>query len=678
MIDTASLGSIILFWIAVGGCGLLAWPLAGLLFGSDGDRGYLAAKPLGWVIGAYAAWLVSAVGGIPFWRFGPAVGLVALCIVFVAFIRRPRPPLRIVRVLQWEAAFLAVFFFAVTLRAGSPEIAGLEKYMDFGFVNAALRTGAMPPGDPWWAGEPINYYYFGHVAAAWLIKLSGVPPDHGYNLMIGLLFAFSAVLSYRIVQGSLRRRSPRIAAVCGLTAAALVTMGGNFHSVLYDPFRPLSPTTYERSFYYPDSTRFIGFDPQTDDRAFTEMPSYGFQVADLHAHLLNLPTAFLIVFVLVRLVQRELSSNAVGGVRLLEAVILGFLFAVAAMSNSWDTISYGILLGLAGLMLWIFSGGWRLRHLLTIAVGIAGTIGLALVLSIPFFLNFEPMASGLRWSDGQTPLWQLAILYGHLALPFAVILLGLVTAARRDPVWVSAAMLAGAAVILIALPEIAYVKDIYGEDHRRANTMFKFTFQAQPLGFLASVLLLGLLLNSRRAAVSIAGLVMAIPILATLSYGEEMHGHLLRTLSTRSLSLDGTKSVDPTDRPILDWLRAQPPSRRLLLVEADGDSYGNAGRLSALSGVPTLLGWRGHEWLWRGDHSMVYARSDEIASFYASPDRSQACAFVNSHDVTHVAIGHLEHRSFPELNRQALMELGPVIVGSGDAVLIEVEPANCT
>src|SRR5690606_8647496 len=142
-------------------------------------------------------------------------------------------------------------------------------------------------------------------AAAWLIQLSRIPADHGFNVMLGLVFAFVASLSYRLVEEVLRDGNRRVAVLCGCIGALLVTVGGNFHSVLYGPLRAFSPTTYERGFYYPYSTRFVGFEPPTLDRGFTEMPAYGFAVGDLHAHILNLPTAFLLTLVLVRLLQRE-------------------------------------------------------------------------------------------------------------------------------------------------------------------------------------------------------------------------------------------------------------------------------------------------------------------------------------------------------------------------------------
>ena len=54
------------------------------------------------------------------------------------------------------------------------------------------------------------------------------------------------------------------------------------------------------------------------------------------------------------------------------------------------------------------------------------------------------------------------------------------------------------------------------------------------------------------------------------------------------------------------WLRSQPADVDLLLVEAASHSYDNAGRLSAMTGVPAYLGWAGHEWLWRGDNTLPF------------------------------------------------------------------------
>lgn len=681
MIDAASLGSTLLFLLAVGVCGWLAWPLAGLLLPGDGDRGYLAAKPLGWLLGSFAAWAAS-VAGVPFWRFGWVVGVAALAILFVFTRRRFVDPPPLVRILQWETAFAALLLCGVLIKGSAPDILGLEKFMDFGFINAALRSSAMPPPDPWWAGEPINYYYFGHVAAAWLIQLSRVPPDHGFNLMIALIFAFAAALSYRIVAGCLSARTPRVASACGVAAAALVTLGGNFHSVLYGPFRAFSPTSYDRDFFYPDSTRFVGFDPPTGDKGFTEMPGYGFAVGDLHAHVLNLPTAFLIVLILLRIVQREWRPERVGGVRLLEAGVLGLLFGFSAMCNSWDAASYAILMALAGLALLMRPGE---EHRLALFGKLAGcgmlAVATAVLTAAPFLLSFKAIASGLRWSDGHTPLWQLAILYGHVALPCAVLLIGLFASpARRDGRWVAGALLAALAVCLVALPEIGYVKDIYGADHRRANTMFKLAFEAQPVAVMGGMILVGILLSSRRSAAALAACVLAVPLLAPLSYAENIYKGRVTPLRAHRFTLDGLGFVGrdrPDDAALIEWLRAQPPDRRILFLEAPGDSFTDSARLSAMSGVPTLLGWRGHEWLWRGDVGAVYGRGDRIAAFFRSKTLREACDFLLANGVTHLVVGDAERKSFPEMDEPLLRQLGPLVVQSGNSGIIKIDPASC-
>src|SRR5688500_16065901 len=122
MIDGASLGSILLMWLAVAACGILALPLCSLLFPNDADRGYLAAKPIGWIIGAYVAWL-AAVLGVPFNRYGWIVGFAALALIAALALPRARrlsfPPLR--RLLLLELAFLLLLVIGALIKARVPD-----------------------------------------------------------------------------------------------------------------------------------------------------------------------------------------------------------------------------------------------------------------------------------------------------------------------------------------------------------------------------------------------------------------------------------------------------------------------------------------------------------------------------------------------------------------------------
>ena len=63
---------------------------------------------------------------------------------------------------------LAVFAGWTIVRAHDPAGAHSEQPMDLMLVSAAGARPAVPPEDPWLAGHPVGYYYFGH----WLLARS--------------------------------------------------------------------------------------------------------------------------------------------------------------------------------------------------------------------------------------------------------------------------------------------------------------------------------------------------------------------------------------------------------------------------------------------------------------------------------------------------------------------------
>ena len=99
--------------------------------------------------------------------------------------------------LLWsEGLALGAFALMALLVAYSPDVWQTEKPMDMAFINAAGDARHFPPEDPWMAGEDLNYYYFGHLMAAGLVRLSAVAPDVGYNLAVATFFALSVVAAF--------------------------------------------------------------------------------------------------------------------------------------------------------------------------------------------------------------------------------------------------------------------------------------------------------------------------------------------------------------------------------------------------------------------------------------------------------------------------------------------------
>src|SRR3989344_1432764 len=116
-----------------------------------------------------------------------------------------------------ELLFLAAFLFWVYVRGQEPSIRGLEKFMDFGFINSLLRSDHFPPLDIWLSAESgapngffINYYYFGHLTGAFLIKLTGIKAEIGYNLILASTFALTVTQSFSLVVAIINHHQEKI------------------------------------------------------------------------------------------------------------------------------------------------------------------------------------------------------------------------------------------------------------------------------------------------------------------------------------------------------------------------------------------------------------------------------------------------------------------------------------
>ena len=103
-----------------------------------------------------------------------------------------------------ETVFLAVLIGWTLIAAQVPAINHTEKPMDFGFLNALIGATGYPPEDFWLAGQPVNYYHFGHLAMSSLTKLSGLPPNITYNLSIALIPALASVAVYGLMYNLIR------------------------------------------------------------------------------------------------------------------------------------------------------------------------------------------------------------------------------------------------------------------------------------------------------------------------------------------------------------------------------------------------------------------------------------------------------------------------------------------
>jgi YYY domain-containing protein len=409
----------VLVWLfLVEALGLVAFPLAHVLLGRLADGGYLPAKALGVLLLGYGSWLLAATKVLPYSRGTIALVLLLLLLLGGGVACRRFGRLKaLVRaryrlLLVEEALFLGGFFLFLLIRLGNPDLwhpwFGGEKPMDLAYLTAIVRSTTFPPYDPWFSGGYLNYYYFGHVLVATLIKLTGIVPSVAYNLALPLLYGLTWGGAFSVVYHLVARREndawdPRAlrAALAGVAFVALLGNLGEYMLILKKlgelsglDFRSNIPglASLVRALaglpkalreglpvgigsWYWDASRVM---PRGE---INEFPFFTFLYADLHAHLIALPYTLLALTQIVALIrEREAEDGSFASLLPSPWALFGLALVLGALrcANSWDFPTYFLLavlawaialqarrkrldgawlagIGLTGLLLWLLS-----------------------------------------------------------------------------------------------------------------------------------------------------------------------------------------------------------------------------------------------------------------------------------------------------------------------------------
>lgn len=703
---STDIGYIFQWWIMFFILGIIFLPLTVKLFNNFFDKGYALSKVLATLLVSYSVWLISSFKILSFDYFTVTVVVAAALVINIIVAKRVKfifhtKPFIHIFILE-EILFLAGLIFWAYVRAHEPSIHGLEKYMDFGFINSILRSQHFPPADLWLTPHSINYYYFGHLTAAVLTKISGIDPAIAYNLTLSSLFAITISASFSIGANIYHFLSPKNfkkIITTGILASVLVTLGGNLHTIYaffanYTPaenpvpFWTLKPEFNLLGYWYPNATRFIV-------NTIHEFPIYSFVVADLHGHVLNIPFVLLIIALLL---QVFFSTNS--ATHRWVYVLFGLLIATSLMTNVLDGPIYllvlAVMLFLTNIRKYQTLGN-PLKLLKVSLKESSSTILIVLItailFSLPFWFQFKPFASGIGLlcapkfltdtgkfgpflfeADhcSRSPLWMLAILYGFpiaTSLTFLYKLIKVKFSEWSDSDYLAITMVI-AALILITIPEFFYAKDIYPA-HYRANTVFKFGYQAFMILAITSAYMLRRIIDQKAylpkfLLLVLFALVATYPYFAINSY----YGGLKNYKGLDGLTYLNDSYQD--DYKAILWINQNIQGQPVIL-EAQGDSYTDFARVSANTGLPTVIGWPVHEWLWRGSYDEAGKRSTEVASIYQEYSPDQTEEMIKKYKISYVFIGALERQKYQKLDENKFYNLGQEVFRSNQTVIYKLK-----
>jgi len=685
----ADLKYIVFWWLTIFLLGLVSLPLVVSVFKNFWDKGYAFCKTLSIITLTYSILVLSIFRFLPFTSSSLLLIIVAGLVADYIHLKNKNNRDSFTKLVREnyktfigeELVFLLILIAWSFVRGFAPDIEGLEKFMDWGFVNSALRSTYLPPVDMWFSGEYINYYYFGHLISAVLTKLSNIPSTITYNLSIAtvcsLTFISGFSLSSNVVYSFFKKDiSFKKIIITGLISAMLLTFGGNLHSIYKisklnrnqnDGVLTINSEAIKRSidsYWYPDATRFIGYDPETKDKTIHEFPIYSFVVADLHGHMSDIPIVILFMAFIF-----AMSMEAIIFPYLKLIIPSGLILSVCYMTNAWDFAVYGLLFGIFYLIKNCQEIDVRDGFIKTFSSGV-GVILFWYLFTLPFSLNFIPMAEGLKFSDARSPLFQLFILYGGFWLiTFPLFIFYLLNQKNNklnkslislSDVFVMALIIT--ATILIIIPEIGYIKDIYIYEHRRSNTMFKLVYQA----FIMYSLVSGFALIRISQIKSkwkvlyktvffiVAAIHLIYPYFAIKSYyGLKDYKGLW--------GLTFLKNSNPNNLEAIEWInkniKGQP-----VMVEAVGDSYTTFNQISMATGLPTIEGWIVHEWLWRGGYEKPSLRQADVQKLYEGETLEEVRTVLQKYSVDYIFVGDKEYEKYPKINEENFSNLGATIV----------------
>jgi len=448
------------WWFTIFIIGVIFLPFTTRFFSNFFDKGYIFSKILGIAVISYVVFILGLSHIAPF----NIITIISATVIFLTlnFVFLRKSLIKIFKK-NWYFFLLEeiIFFFTLLfwsfVRSHQPEIHGLEKYMDFGFINSILRSEYFPPKDMWFTPLSINYYYFGHLVTAVLTKLSNIPSNITYNLMLSSIFAFTFTASFSIganliyvlftKRGMVRQegiptarsekferalaggkvgtgpRAKIMILVSGFLTAILVSFAGNLQ-MFYAFFKPyqnenpvpfwnlaFSPNTFPNSYWYPNATRFIA-------NTIHEFPIYSFVVSDLHGHVLDIPFVLLTIAILLSLfIKSQITKHP--------------LRSEAGKSEINSNTQNSKRSGFFNLGNWNLFGAWNLRFgilllgfILTIMYmtnvwdGIIYLLLTVLVLFYPVLSSFKDSSKKKSLSKWFFSVIAIGILFLIFSLPF--------------------------------------------------------------------------------------------------------------------------------------------------------------------------------------------------------------------------------------------------------------------
>jgi uncharacterized membrane protein len=525
---------------------------------------------------------------------------------------------------EWKyyALFLFIFFSVLLIKIyTNTNIINNgygEPFVDHAFIAQIMQNPVVPPYDPWFAGYRLNFYYY---LSYWLYSMLGLISGIPSNILINLI-------------------APTIAAI---TVINLYALGKKFIPKLI-LFPVVGLLLVSPAFFYfffkgelPIYSIFV------ESKLFTRYPLYLFlyHLARPHIFSLGLQSYLILLLSITIFEWQTFSKKNKYSLIALTSLGLGSIFPI----SSWLVIIWWPMTIIFGLYL-IYSQK-NSNNMKSAILWLISVILISSMLYLPFILQFENYTiHGIEILNEPFDLVSLFLVFGwfiiglmislrkeiwlhlpiiaiiipfflinHPVAGFMVYLLILIVIRRKDIF----DLFAGFSLMSMIFCSFFIFKD--GEISQN-NTLLKFSMLTWILLGTSVSIMIGREIssyieyfNKKLQLIVEYGLIF---VLISLLF---IPGLFFIAPQNHNTTLDGSawlKFKHPSDAQAISYLKSL--SGNHIIVETPGTRWTYRGRVSTFSGIPTILGYKGHEFLWRNDHPMGWKdkRTNDIKSIYES------------------------------------------------------------
>jgi uncharacterized membrane protein len=208
----------------------------------------------------------------------------------------------------------------------------------------------------------------------------------------------------------------------------------------------------------------------------------------------------------------------------------------------------------------------------------------------------------------------------------------------------------------------------------RINTVFKFYYQAWIILSLAVAFAVAVMLSELRGLAStfhiivmviVIGLGLAYPVFSLPSKTDNFKAE-----HPEQRTLDGAAylaNTMPDDYQAIQFMKQLDEG---IVAEAVGGQYSEYARIATYTGMPTVLGWPGHEGQWR-DNALQGSRKDDIETLYTTSDWPTTQEIIDRYNIRYIVVGNLERTAY-RVNEEKFNRFLKPVFQQGNIIVYEV------